>query len=58
MDVKRLVVGRVSTNCYFLENDKKCVIVDPGGDFEKIVSFINAHEYEPVAIFLKLDCFI
>lgn len=52
MDVKRLVVGRVSTNCYFLENDKKCVIVDPGGDFEKIVSFINAHEYEPVAIFL------
>ena len=52
MDVRRLVVGPVQTNCFFLANNKRCIIVDPGADFEKIVSFINAYEYEPVAIFL------
>lgn len=52
MDIKRIVVGRVQTNCYIIAKEKRCIIVDPGDDFEKIVSFIETQDYEPVAIFL------
>lgn len=52
MDIRRLVVGRMQTNCFFIINNKKCIIVDPGSNFEKIVSAIEKNEYEPVAIFL------
>lgn len=52
MDIRRLVVGRMQTNCFLIANDKKCIIVDPGSNFEKIVNTIESNEYEPVAIFL------
>lgn len=52
MDVKKLVLGRMHTNCFFIINNKKCIIVDPGSDFERIVSVIEKNEYDPVAIFL------
>jgi len=52
MDIKRLVVGPVSTNCYFVAAEHKCVLVDPGGEFEKIVTHIERYNYEPVAILL------
>lgn len=52
MDVKRLVVGRVQTNCFLVSNEKRCIIVDSGDDFEKIVNYIESHDYEPVAVFL------
>lgn len=52
MDIKRIVVGRVSTNCYLVANEKQCIIVDPGDDFERIVHEIEKNEYTPVAIFL------
>lgn len=36
MNVKRVVVGILNTNCYILENDSECIIIDPGSDFYKI----------------------
>jgi len=39
MKIKKVVVGPISTNCYivFDEKTKKGVIIDPGGDADKII---------------------
>ena len=36
MNIKRIVNGDLEENCYIIEKDNKCMIVDPGSDFEKI----------------------
>ena len=42
MNVKRIVVGVYAVNCYIVYNDnKKGFIVDPGGDSEDIINFIE-----------------
>lgn len=33
MNIKRIVTGDLRENCYILEKDDKCLIVDPGDDF-------------------------
>lgn len=39
MKIKKIIVGSLSTNCYivFDEKTKKGVIIDPGGDADKII---------------------
>ena len=41
MNIKRLEVGVLKTNCYILENNEETLIIDPGDDFEKIKENIN-----------------
>lgn len=36
MNIKRVVVGELRENCYILEKDNNCLIVDPGDEFSKI----------------------
>ena len=36
LKVKRIITGELEENCYVIEKDNKCLIIDPGADFEKI----------------------
>ena len=51
--LERIVVGPMDTNCYIFSNGKKeCIIIDPGGDEERIISNINMLKMIPTAIVL------
>jgi glyoxylase-like metal-dependent hydrolase (beta-lactamase superfamily II) len=54
MKVKKLVVGPLGTNCYILADEKNhiSIIIDPGGDKEKIKKVIENMDTEPKAILL------
>lgn len=41
MNIKKVEVGILNTNCYILEKDEECLIIDPGAEFEKINRNIN-----------------
>ena len=41
MDVKKVVVGSLETNCYILENKNEVLIIDPGDEAEVIESNIS-----------------
>ncbi len=41
MKIKKVVVGELYTNCYILENIDKCLIIDPGDEFDKIKTIID-----------------
>lgn len=41
MTIKRIIVGELKTNCYILNNEDECLIIDPGDDYEKIVANIG-----------------
>ncbi len=36
MNIKTVVVGPLETNCYIVNIDKECLIIDPGDEFKKI----------------------
>lgn len=52
LNVERLIVGQMSTNCYLAYEDKteEGVIIDPGDDPDYIVNKIRGLEIKPVAI--------
>lgn len=54
MQVLCLTVGAIGTNCYFLvnEDNKECVIVDPGADAAAIIGYISQNGIVPHAIIL------
>ena len=52
--VDYMVIGPVSTNCYFLVNEelREAVIVDPGENAKQIQGYLAENELKPVAILL------
>jgi glyoxylase-like metal-dependent hydrolase (beta-lactamase superfamily II) len=52
MIIHTLKVGQINTNCYLIEDEasKECLVVDPGGDAEKIIRAIENHHLKPTAI--------
>ena len=54
LQVKSIVVGIVGTNCYIVYDKKSrdAVIIDPGAEAERILSFLEEEELHPQAILL------
>ena len=44
MHIETIKVGELETNCYILSKDNKCLVIDPGDDFKKIIAAIGAKE--------------
>lgn len=41
MTIKTLPVGELQCNCYLLEQNNECLIIDPGAEYPKIKALIN-----------------
>lgn len=48
MNIKTVKVGFLETNCYILNIDDECLIIDPGDEESKIIETIG--ELKPIAI--------
>lgn len=44
MNVEKVVVGPLQTNCYILSKNNKCIIIDPGEDADSIKKKIGNRE--------------
>ncbi len=49
MNIKKVVVGFLDENCYIVEKNNECIIIDPGDDPNKIVNNITL---KPIAILI------
>lgn len=46
-------LGPVQTNCYIIQDEEKnCLIIDPGEESTKIITYIEHEQLKPVAILL------
>ncbi len=54
MEIKSLILGPVSTNCYFLINSKtkETILIDPADRADQIIAKISGEQLMPVAILL------
>lgn len=50
MEIERLVVGPLNTNCYLLKEGRECIIIDPGGDPDVISGRIEKENLNPIMI--------
>lgn len=41
MNIKTVIVGELETNCYIVEKDDECIIIDPGAESLKIDGLID-----------------
>lgn len=41
MEIKRFVSNLLSENVYLLSYDKDCIMIDPGGDVEEVLEYIE-----------------
>lgn len=52
MEVKTIPVGIIGTNCYILSKGEHALIIDPGGDADRIIEYIESKDLNPLAILL------
>ncbi|WP_164668615.1 MBL fold metallo-hydrolase [Virgibacillus doumboii] len=52
MKVKSMSLGPLGTNCYIIHNSNEAIIVDPGGEPEKVISYLDDEGLKPNAILL------
>ena len=50
MKIDKIVVGELQTNCYILSIDNKCLVIDPGDEYDKIRNAIGEKEIVGVII--------
>lgn len=44
MEINRVIVGPLKTNCYILSIGNKCLVIDPGDEYNKIKEVIGHKE--------------
>lgn len=52
MEIKKLVLGPLQTNCYIVINKNECIIIDPATNSEKILNFATEQNIKIKAILL------
>ncbi|HLT56313.1 MAG TPA: MBL fold metallo-hydrolase [Bacillota bacterium] len=52
MNIHLLSVAPIGTNCYILEIGSNALIIDPGGEGERIIRYIDERKLRPHAILL------
>jgi len=52
MEIKKLVLGPLKTNCYFILNGNECVVIDPAINSKKILEFAKENGANIKAILL------
>lgn len=52
MNIKSMSLGDLGTNCYIIYDEKNALIIDPGGEPEKVIEFIEKTKVMPQAILL------
>ncbi|MCP3741412.1 MBL fold metallo-hydrolase [Rossellomorea sp. BNER] len=53
MKWKQLPLGPLQTNCYLRWNEQnECIIIDPGGEGERLIHFLEEKSFKPIAILL------
>ncbi|NRD80745.1 MBL fold metallo-hydrolase [Bacillus sp. BRMEA1] len=53
MKWQQISLGSIQTNCYIVEDqDKSCLIFDPGGEAKKLINLLNSRGLKPKAIIL------
>lgn len=57
MDIKRIIVGPIHTNCYLLISNNEMAIVDPGGDPDLILNEIKKTNIKPKYIIITHNHF-
>ena len=57
MNLTKLVVGPLKTNCYILSMNKKCLIIDPGDEENVIIKKIEKMKLTVVGILLTHNHF-
>lgn len=50
MKINKVVVGSLETNCYILEKNNKCIVIDPGDEYNKIKKSIGNNDVIGVII--------
>ena len=52
MKIETIKVGYLKTNCYLIIKNQKCIIVDPGDEFEKIKNKIDTLKLTPIKVLI------
>ena len=53
MEYKQIPLGPIQTNCYLVWNEEKnCLVIDPGANSKKLITIIAELELTPMAILL------
>ncbi|WP_181350103.1 MBL fold metallo-hydrolase [Thalassobacillus sp. CUG 92003] len=52
MKFEKMPLGPLGTNCYIVHDHNQALIVDPGGDFESLLHFLQGEKLVPIAILL------
>lgn len=50
MEIKRLVLGELQTNCYILKKNNKCLIIDPASDAKRIIEAVGNLQVEEILV--------